>query len=65
MAKKYIDQEETLNKLKSLFDDAEENNKESRAIQNGIMQAMLVVILMDTAEAVERGNVPNDETTCV
>lgn len=65
MAKKYIDQEETLNKLKFLFDDAEGTNKESLAIQNGIMQAMLVVILMDTAEAVERGNVPNDETTCV
>ena len=65
MAKKYIDQEETLNKLKFLFDDAEGNNKESLAIQNGIMQAMLVVILMDTAEAVEKGNVPNDETTCV
>ena len=52
MGKKYIDQEVFINKLWQLIKD--ENNKD---MQGGLLQAVLVAQLMDTAETVERGDV--------
>lgn len=57
MGTKYIKQEELTNKLWKLIADTE-----SREQQAGLLQAVLVATLMDTAETVERGDVEHDET---
>lgn len=56
MGKKYIDQEALVNKLWKVMED--DNNKD---MQCGLLQAILVAKLMDTAETVERGDVEYDE----
>lgn len=56
MGRKLIDQEELIGKLWRLIKD--DDNKDMQA---GILQAILVATLMDTAETVERGDVPYGE----
>lgn len=67
MGRKLIDQKELLKKL--LFVYKEEHNEtdtlKREYTQCGLIEAMLVVVGMDTAETVERGDLTNDETTCV
>ena len=56
MGRKFIDQQVLLEKLWAILKD--ESNKDMQA---GIMQAILVATLIDTAETVERGDVPYGE----
>ena len=58
--KEWIDRDKLVQRLCGIM--GEDKNKDMQA---GIMQAILVATLMDTAETVERGDVPYDETDCI
>ena len=60
MGRKLIDQEQLTDKLWRLME--EDTDK---GMQCGLLQAILVATLMDTAETVERGDIPYDETAGV
>lgn len=57
---KWIDRDKLVQRLWGII--GEDKNKDTQA---GVMQAILVATLMDTAETVERGDVEYDETDCI